>query len=46
MMIQSLSIGRGAFRYADFMSIVAMLYPWMMESCRMKEKVRGMIVGL
>ena len=45
-MIQSLSGGSGALRYADLISMVAMVYPWMMESWRMEENVRGMIVGL
>ena len=45
-MIQSLSGGSGALRYADLISMVAMVYPWMMDSWRMRENVRGMIVGL
>ncbi len=45
-MVQSLSGRSGALRYADLMSMVAMVYSWMMDSWRMKENVRGMIVGL
>ncbi len=45
-MIQSASSGSGSLRYADFMSIVAILNLLMVASCRKREKVGGMMVGL
>ena len=44
--IQSASGGRGAFRYADLISIVAMRSCWMTASCRNSTNVRGMMIGL
>ena len=44
--IQSAVSGSGALRYADFMSIVAILNLLMVASCRKRENVRGMMVGL
>ena len=45
-MIQSASSGSGALRYADLMSIVAILNLLIVASCRKREKVSGMMVGL
>ena len=44
--IQSASSGSGALRYADYMSIVAILNLLIVASCRKREKVSGIMVGL
>ena len=46
MTIQSAVVGSAALRYADLISMVTMWSFRITASCRNKEKVSGMIVGL